>query len=698
MIDIIEYDNKNILKIDYKFIDYDLIKNVDYVLPDNIIKYFLMKEKFDDKLLFPFNNNKDKKLNQKFIYASPEVIKLLNDNRDYYTNNINDASIILYKNNHEISKILDVEYSIKNNYFLKIGENINLELAKLNNLITVYQNFYSYNFEYILDFIKKINYSYDEVIFNINSFNDVIEFKKNKIYLLKRKGTKIYDINYLINDFNKKKYYQKYKIVLYKIDNDTDKEFIIMCCFNKNRNIKFLDLLINSNFIENNVVGYNENLPKIEILYYIFGKAKLWKMLYPLDRLYEKYLKILSNPKLKYNFRKLIRIYSFYRGFNNKRLNIDLFKEKYFKKDKLEKILIISKHIVGYGGNQKTARQLYYNLENNYDTYVWSVVPKNKGDFDFKNDFLCDSIHNDDIIKIKNYPDIIKHINETDYDIIINNKLNECFKILKKLNKKISVITHNSMDPFNKLILDNQRNIDKVFTINNKHSQLFIKNRLKCKIMRYINYVEKNLKVNKRSKFKYQMVFIGRLSREKNTNLLLDTFNLINKNSLLKNKIKLVILGDGKNEFFRKMDNVTYYGKVNYELIKLVLMNSDYLILPSSVEGLPFTVLESMSLGIPCICSNINGVKEVINNKNGFLFDLKNYEKYEDNLYNWDILSDVDINYEENKISLYKKILDAYNIDINLWNVMSNNCYNLIKNNYTQEYADKYNFTSFYLY
>ena len=30
-------------------------------------------------------------------------------------------------------------------------------------------------------------------------------------------------------------------------------------------------------------------------------------------------------------------------------------------------------------------------------------------------------------------------------------------------------------------------------------------------------------------------------------------------------------------------------------MIKFILLNSDYLILPSSVEGLPFTVLEAMS-------------------------------------------------------------------------------------------------------
>ena len=335
-------------------------------------------------------------------------------------------------------------------------------------------------------------------------------------------------------------------------------------------------------------------------------------------------------------------------------------------------------------------------LCHNYDVKIISVCPSRRGIWSFKNDFLCDSIHNDDIVKVKRYDEIIEYINNNDFDLIINNKFNNIFEISNKLNKKFSVISHNSMDPFNRLILDNNNSVDKVFTINKIHSDLFIQNGLKSNIIRYINYVESGYKVKRRDNFKFRLVFIGRLSKEKNVNLLLDAFERLIKETKL--NLELIILGDGKNEFIRNIKNVIYFGKVNYNMIKLILINSDYLILPSSVEGLPFTVLEAMSLGIPCICSNINGINELINHENGFLFDLNNYLKYKNNIDNWKILDDYELNYDYNMNSLFKIIKDAYSIDIDRWNNLSNNSYNIIKQNYDKEYVDKYNYLSFNLF
>ena len=50
------------------------------------------------------------------------------------------------------------------------------------------------------------------------------------------------------------------------------------------------------------------------------------------------------------------------------------------------------------------------------------------------------------------------------------------------------------------------------------------------------------------------------------------------------------------------------------------------------------------------------------------------------------------------KISLYNKILEAYNIDINKWNELSSNCYDLITKKFNREYVDNYNYSSLYLY
>ena len=450
--------------------------------------------------------------------------------------------------------------------------------------------------------------------------------------------------------------------------------------------------------LEDKVIGFNNDNIDVKKLFYLYGYCRLYDLYKPLLRLHKKYVNLLLKNNYDYfNLRKLERIY-FFNGGLAKNDFYDVKKEydNIKIRKKLKKVLLISKMIKGYGGNQKTARQLYYNLEKYYDVKIISVCPSRRGTWSFKNDYLCKSIHNEDIVKVKRYEEIKDYINNNDFDLIINNKFNNIFDISNELNKKFSVISHNSMDPFNRLILDNQSKINKVFTINKIHSDLFIDNGLKCNLMRYINYVESGYKVCRREKFKFRLVFIGRLSKEKNVNLLLDVFEKLDSESNL--NLELIILGDGKSEFIRDLKNVKYFGKVNFNMIKFILLNSDYLILPSSVEGLPFTVLEAMSLGIPCICSDINGVNELINEENGFLFRLNNYEKYKNNIDNWKILDDYEKNYEYNMNSLFNKIKDAYSVDIDRWNILSENSYNVIKNDFDKEYVDKYNYLSFNLF
>lgn len=669
------------------------LKDYDYIKPKDLKTYiFLMKNiKYKYKTLFPSNHDNIKEK----IYANLEIQTIFANLN--YSDNINECYLFLHNMDIELEKIEDYTNFIKYGNIYKLSTNIDINLKQINNFINLNNSIKSNNENKDNNFFNNISKNYIELEFNIKNTNKVYNLDKDKLYLIKRKGTIIYNYDNLLFDFSKKHYFQNYNIILYKIDNISDKEFIILCKFKKDTSIKLIDLLKKNNEIDNDVVGYNKSIIDYNMLYYIYGTAKLWELYYPLSKIHNHHMKVLIDNNLKYNYRKFIRFYSFYRGYNNKRLNLSEMENKYKNKN-LEKVLLISKSIKGYGGNQKTAKQLYLNLSSKYDLYVLSLAPSEDGNFDYKKDSLCDLIHNDDIIKLKSYDDIVNHINNTNYDIVINNKLNELFKIIIRLNKRINVITHNSMDPFNRMILNNQRNLDKVFTINKIHSDLFVKNQLKCKLMRFVNYINVENKIKNRDNFKYRMIFVGRLSNEKNVNLLLNAFEYINKKTKLKNKLELVILGDGKEKFFKKVDNVVYYGKVDFSFVKLVLMNSDYLILPSSVEGLPFTVLEAMSLGIPCICSNINGVNEVVNNTNGFLFDLHDYDKYKNNIDNWKVMKCVENNLDKNKNLLVSKILEAYDISINEWNILSTESFNNVKNNFNREYVDKYNFTSFYLY
>ncbi len=119
-------------------------------------------------------------------------------------------------------------------------------------------------------------------------------------------------------------------------------------------------------------------------------------------------------------------------------------------------------------------------------------------------------------------------------------------------------------------------------------------------------------------KEKNSIVFVGRLSREKNL------FDLIEGISGL--GVKLIFIGQGglKDELekFAKEKNVLveFKGKIANKDLPQELGRYDIFILPSLYEGCPKALLEAMSCSCLCLGTNVEGINEVIIHKeNGFL-------------------------------------------------------------------------------
>lgn len=125
--------------------------------------------------------------------------------------------------------------------------------------------------------------------------------------------------------------------------------------------------------------------------------------------------------------------------------------------------------------------------------------------------------------------------------------------------------------------------------------------------------------------YNYDIVYLGRLTAEKNPQRLLNIFKkIIDK----KNDIKIAVIGTGEleEEVHRIADelninsNVTFLGFQSnpYKMLhdaKVMLMTSLW-------EGTPMCVLEAMSLGVPVVSTPTDGVSVVIENGNtGFLSD-----------------------------------------------------------------------------
>jgi glycosyltransferase involved in cell wall biosynthesis len=124
---------------------------------------------------------------------------------------------------------------------------------------------------------------------------------------------------------------------------------------------------------------------------------------------------------------------------------------------------------------------------------------------------------------------------------------------------------------------------------------------------------------------------IGRLSYQKNYEFLINTFPDALK---LNPYFKLIIVGDGpdKNKLKKLINdnnlknNIFLTGPIPNasKLIKAF----DLFVLPSRYEGLPITLIETITAGLPIIASNVGGNTEVLNNSEEQLYELDNQSEF----------------------------------------------------------------------
>lgn len=74
---------------------------------------------------------------------------------------------------------------------------------------------------------------------------------------------------------------------------------------------------------------------------------------------------------------------------------------------------------------------------------------------------------------------------------------------------------------------------------------------------------------------------------------------------------------DDTYKVFDAMGSIShYYGYVSGQAKKDAFLSSDVLILPSRSEGMPMTILEALSYGVPCIVTQETNMADIISNSN----------------------------------------------------------------------------------
>lgn len=116
------------------------------------------------------------------------------------------------------------------------------------------------------------------------------------------------------------------------------------------------------------------------------------------------------------------------------------------------------------------------------------------------------------------------------------------------------------------------------------------------------------------------ILFLSRLVPEKGCHFLINAWNSISKE--LRSGYKLVIAGDTqyKDEYYSSLrthgsDNIIFTGFAVGELKRQILSHAALFVQPSTMEGMPISVLEAMGYGLPVIGSDIREISEIVLDK-----------------------------------------------------------------------------------
>ena len=182
-----------------------------------------------------------------------------------------------------------------------------------------------------------------------------------------------------------------------------------------------------------------------------------------------------------------------------------------------------------------------------------------------------------------------------------------------------------------------------------------------------------------RDKFKidkkdFVITFVGRIVKDKGINELIEAFINLSKKY---NNLKLLLVGDYEEHLnpikkenkilIDSLDSIITVGFQND--IRDFLSITDLFVLPSYREGLPNSLIEAGSFGIPLLATNINGCNEIIDDGiTGILVEKKSAKKLEEGIDK--LLEDKEL-YNSIKLKVRDRIIEKYEQKY-FWNELKN--------------------------
>jgi len=180
----------------------------------------------------------------------------------------------------------------------------------------------------------------------------------------------------------------------------------------------------------------------------------------------------------------------------------------------------------------------------------------------------------------------------------------------------------------------------------------------------------KNLSIQKTWPNEY-ICTVGRPSYQKNIDLMIRIIAEIKKET----NIHLVLMGVGHHadelDNIKKLilnlglnNNVTLLNWTSREDVFNIIKSSQLYISTSRYEGLPYSVIEALALAKPCVVSNCDGNKDLVENGiNGYVIANQNIELYKRHILN--LLNNNELLLELSK-NAYNSFQEKYNVNKNI--------------------------------
>jgi len=192
-------------------------------------------------------------------------------------------------------------------------------------------------------------------------------------------------------------------------------------------------------------------------------------------------------------------------------------------------------------------------------------------------------------------------------------------------------------NPFQEYIVEH---LDYIFPVsNNGNKYLSLKHPTFSKkiITQYLGTKDYGFKIHKISPNK-TIVTCSNIIRIKRLDLFAKLFCELHKNN---ENLRWCCIGDGVElktiqnivSDYNAGDYVSFLGKLSNKSILEYYSNHNlsFFVNFSSTEGLPVSVMEAMSFGIPCFATDVGGTNELVNSDNGFLMNAnESFDYYRD--------------------------------------------------------------------